>query len=77
VVLDMPDGPTVVGPKTLQNAERLFAQAERVRKPLVAWVGGGPTQREQFAEVQQAQAPRFGLVTDDRKSAIEWLTRAG
>jgi hypothetical protein len=77
LVLDVRCGPTVMGPLTLSAAEQVFQRAEQIRKPLAALIGSAPAQLEQFTELQQAHAPRFGKVTTDAAAAVDWMTRAG
>ena len=77
VVLDVRKGPTVVGPITLGVLEQMFARAEQVRKPLASLIGTARAQGDQFRSVQQALAPRFGMVTDRQEMAVDWMTTAG
>jgi hypothetical protein len=77
LILDVRQGPTVMGPLTLALAEQIFQRAEEVRKPLAALIGPAPAQREQFSALQRAHAPRFALATEDAKAAADWMTRAG
>jgi hypothetical protein len=77
VVLDARKGPTVVGPVTLGVLEKIFARAEQVRKPLAALIGTARAQGDQFRSIQQAHAPRFGMVTDRLEMAADWMTTAG
>ena len=77
VVLDVRKGPTVVGPVTLGLLEKMFARAEQVRKPLAALLGTARAQGDQFRGVQQAHAPRYGMVTDRVELAVDWMTTAG
>jgi hypothetical protein len=74
VVFDVRDGPSIIGPTSLRVMESLCDRAELVRRRLAILVGQNPLLREQFLLLVQARAPRFAIVTDDRRVALDWMT---
>jgi hypothetical protein len=74
VVFDVRDGPSIIGPTSLRVMESICDRAELVRRRLAILVGSDPLLREQFLALVQARAPRFAVVTDDPRAALDWMT---
>lgn len=74
MVLDITQGPSVVGPATLRACERVFRAAELSKKPLAVLVGSPVTQRAQFESFCQQFAPSYSTVVDSADAAHEWMT---
>jgi hypothetical protein len=74
LIVDVRRGPSVVGPVTLVQLERVFAEAELARKPIAALIGDAPAQAQQFGAAAHTYAPRFGTVTDSPSLALDWMT---
>lgn len=74
IVLDITQGPSVVGPTTLRACERAFRAAEASKKPLAVLVGLPATQRSQFESICQQFAPSYSTVVDSADAAHDWMT---
>jgi hypothetical protein len=74
VVIDITQGPSVVGPATMRACERIFRAAEASKKPLAMWVGTPATQRIQFESMCQQFAPSYSTVVDNADAAHNWMT---
>jgi hypothetical protein len=74
VVFDVREGPSVIGPTSLRVMESICDRAELVRRRLALLVGPTPLIKEQLLALVHARAPRFGVVTDDRRVALDWMT---
>lgn len=77
LVLDIREGPSVIGPVTLRVTEQMFRQAEESRKPLCALIGRAPSQRSQYEAIVLECSPRFGKVVDTVAAARDWMSQAG
>lgn len=76
VILDVREGPSVLGPITRGVSEQMFRRAEETRKPLCAIVGGALSQRAQYEQLVAEYAPHFGKVVDNVPAARDWMTAA-
>jgi hypothetical protein len=76
-ILDIREGPSVIGPVTLGMSEQMFRKAEESRKPLCALIGRAPSQRAQYEDIVLEHAPRFGKVVDSVAAAQDWMRDAG
>jgi hypothetical protein len=74
IVIDITQGPSVVGPATLRACERVFRAAEMSKKPLAVLVGSPATQRAQFDSLCQQFAPFYSTVVDSPDAAHDWMT---
>jgi hypothetical protein len=77
VVFDVRDGPSVIGPISLQVMQNICERAELVRRRLAILVGPAPMVKEQLTALVRVHAPRFGSVTDERRAAVDWMTSPG
>jgi hypothetical protein len=76
LILDVRQGPSVVGPCTRQASSKMFESAEHARKPLAVLTVGDGTQHAQFLSLAVAHAPKFALITSDAAEAVDWMTQA-
>jgi hypothetical protein len=74
IVIDVRDGPSVLGPISLRVMERILERAELVRRRVAIYLDHATSLKEQLASLSLASAPRFGKVTDDRSVALDWMT---
>jgi hypothetical protein len=74
VVFDVRDGPSVLGPVSLRIMERILERAELVRRRVALLLGPAPTLKAQFLAIARERAPHFATVTDDRNTALDWMT---
>jgi hypothetical protein len=77
VVLDVRDGPSVLGPISLRVMERILERAELVRRRVAIVMGSRPQLKEQLSALVSGLAPRFATLTDDRSKALDWMTSSG
>jgi hypothetical protein len=77
VVFDVREGPSVIGPISLQVMQNLCERAELVRRRLAILVGIAPLVKEQLSLLARVHAPRFATVTGDRRAAVDWMTSSG
>jgi hypothetical protein len=76
VVLDVRRGPAVFGPQTRASLERLFSQAERSGKRIVARVGTTAIQQLQFRSLCQDHAPTCGRIALTDEDEL-WVSHGG
>jgi hypothetical protein len=74
VVLDVREGPSVLGPISLRVMERILERAELVRRRIAIVLGKSPALEAQLSAVVRSLAPRFVILTDDRRKALDWMT---
>jgi hypothetical protein len=74
ILMDLRDGPSVLGPVSLRVMERILERAELVRRRVALYLGHAPSLEEQLSGLARARAPRFGKVTDDGSVALDWMT---
>lgn len=74
IVLDVRDGPSVLGPISLRVMERILERAERVRRRVAIVMGPSPRLEEQLSAIVRSLAPRFATLTQDRSTALDWMT---
>lgn len=74
VVLDVREGPSVLGPISLRVMERILERTELVRRPLAIVMGPRPRLEEQLSAIVRQLAPRFATLTNERSKALDWMT---
>jgi hypothetical protein len=74
VVLDVRDGPSVLGPISLRVMERILERAELVRRRVAIVMGPRPQLAEQLSALVSGMAPRFATLTNDHRKALDWMT---
>jgi hypothetical protein len=73
VIMDVRDGPSVLGPVTRSTTERLFEASEQSRRPLAVLVSSSAALFEQFSAMSRRCAPQYSMVTSDPAAALAWI----
>jgi hypothetical protein len=78
VVLDVRDGPSVLGPISLRVMERILERAELVRRRVaILMAPRRPLLEEQLSGLVTQLAPHFATLTQDQRISLDWMTAAG
>jgi hypothetical protein len=75
LVLDVRQGPSVIGPVTRSVSSTLFIHAEQARKPFAVLTVASRPLHAQYCELAAAHAPQFALITEGVEHAMDWMTR--
>lgn len=75
LILDVRQGPSVMGPITRELNSQLFVSAEQARKPFAVLTVASRQIHPQYCELAAAHAPRYALVTDSSERANDWMTQ--
>jgi len=76
LIIDVRQGPSVIGPVTRTANANVLALAERARKPMAVLTVPSRPIHAQYCELAAQHAPHFVLVTDSVAKAMDWMTAA-